>query len=63
MGRIDINEHDTAERINLKDHIEDLIGNGYLTEFVAHETKKYMEKKAEKDNVQGASRNTRDGNV
>ena len=59
----DLNGHDTAECVHLKDHIEDLIRNGYLTEFVAQEDKKYKDKKAEKPNYQGASRNTGDGSV
>ena len=56
----DLNEHDTTECVHLKDHIEDLIGSGYLTEFVA---KKYKDKKANKANDQGARRNTRAGSV
>ena len=33
--------------MHLKDHIEDLIRFGYLTEFVAQEAKKYKEPKGQ----------------
>ncbi|XP_063935619.1 uncharacterized protein LOC135147089 [Daucus carota subsp. sativus] len=60
----DLNGHETAECVHLKDHIEDLIrSTGYLTEFVAQEAKKYKDQKAEKANEQGTNRNTRAGSV
>ena len=39
----DINGHDTAYCIHLEDHIEDLISDGYLEEFVAQSAKKYKD--------------------
>ena len=42
-----LNGHDTVECVHLKDHIEDLIRSGYLTEFVAQEAKKYKEPKGQ----------------
>ncbi|KAK1356398.1 hypothetical protein POM88_049654 [Heracleum sosnowskyi] len=39
----DANGHETADCRHLKDHIEDLIRKGFLTEFVAQEAKKYKD--------------------
>ena len=59
----DLNGHDTAECVHLKDHIEDLIRTEYLTEFVAQEAKKYKEKKVERANDQEANCSARAGSV
>lgn len=45
----DANGHVTADCRHLKDHIEDLMRRGYLTEFVAQEAQRYKEQKADKD--------------
>lgn len=60
----DANGHETAECRHLKDHVEDLIRKGYLTEFVATEAKKYRETKAKKDDEKVvADRVTRAGSI
>ncbi|XP_063948098.1 uncharacterized protein LOC135152192 [Daucus carota subsp. sativus] len=41
----DLNGHDTAECVHLKDHIEDLIKTGYLTEFVAKRLRSIRKRK------------------
>ncbi|XP_074374244.1 uncharacterized protein LOC141714635 [Apium graveolens] len=49
----DANGHETAECRHLKDHIEDLIRKGFLTEFVVEEAKRYKDNKAGKEGEKG----------
>ncbi|XP_074323998.1 uncharacterized protein LOC141660917 [Apium graveolens] len=49
----DANGHETTECRHLKDHIEDLIRKGFLTEFVAEEAKRYKDDKAGKEGEKG----------
>ncbi|XP_074327396.1 uncharacterized protein LOC141665315 [Apium graveolens] len=49
----DANGHETTEYRHLKDHIEDLIRKGFLTEFVAEEAKRYEDDKAGNEGEKG----------
>ncbi|XP_074377482.1 uncharacterized protein LOC141719005 [Apium graveolens] len=49
----DTNGHEMAECRHLKDHIEDLIRKGFLTEFVVEEAKRYKDDKAGKEGEKG----------
>ncbi|KAK1362672.1 hypothetical protein POM88_047146 [Heracleum sosnowskyi] len=60
----DANGHETADCRHLKDHIEDLIKRGYLTEFIAEEAKKYKDGKSSKDGEKTVpDRTTRAGSI
>ncbi|XP_074359118.1 uncharacterized protein LOC141698328 [Apium graveolens] len=49
----DANGHEMAECHHFKDHIDDLIKKGFLTEFVAEEAKRYTDDKAGKEGEKG----------
>ncbi|XP_074346144.1 uncharacterized protein LOC141684906 [Apium graveolens] len=59
----DANGHDTTDCHHLKDHIEDLIRNGYLTEFVAQEARKYKDDKAKKEAEKEPEHTTRERSI
>ncbi|KAK1380894.1 hypothetical protein POM88_027638 [Heracleum sosnowskyi] len=60
----DANGHETADCRHLKDHIEELIRKGFLTEFVAQEAKKYKDDRSKRDEEKSApERATRAGSI
>ncbi|KAK1380928.1 hypothetical protein POM88_027672 [Heracleum sosnowskyi] len=60
----DTNGHETVDCRHLKDHIEDLIRKGFLTEFVAQEAKKYKDDRSKRDEEKSApERATRAGSI
>ena len=60
----DSNGHDIADCQHLKDQIEDLIKNGYLSEWVLQEAKRYKDNKVNRDAGQvDTTQHVRAGNI